>query len=116
LKLRGDAVHLSQLLGQWQAEKLVRREEARHAAIGYRPVREVVIATNGALLSAGEPRYETLGEYVDQFAAPLSTLRGQGLWSFYDPIRPACTVLLQCEVEEWCRRCRDVVARCECPF
>jgi hypothetical protein len=100
----------------YHLELFVRREEARHAAIGYRPVREVVIATNGALLSAGEPRYETLGEYVDQFAAPLSTLRGQGLWSFYDLIRPACTVLLQCEVEERCRRCRDAVARCECPF
>ena len=82
----------------------------------YRPVREVMIARNGALLSAGEPRYDTLQEYIGQFAAPVSQLRGAGLWSFSDPITPECTLLLQCEPEEHCGRCTEALRACECPF
>ena len=85
---------------------------ARH----YRPVLEVKIASNGALLCATEARYDTLQQYIEQFAAPLSSLRGVGLWTFYDPIGPQCTLLLQCEPEPWCDRCLQALAVCACPF
>ena len=82
----------------------------------YRPVREVMIARNGALLSAGGPRYDTLQEYIGQFASPVSMLRGSGLYTFDDPIAPECTLLVQCEPEERCGRCREALHQCECPF
>jgi hypothetical protein len=92
--------------------------DAPVSPIGVRqvPQREIRLATNGALLAAGEPRYATLAEYVAQFAAPLSQLRGVGLMSFYDPLAPDCTLLLECQPEEWCRRCGDSVDECSCPF
>jgi len=82
----------------------------------YRPVREMRIASNGALLAAGEPRYDSLAQYISQFAAPLSQLAGVGWWSFYDPIHPEVTLLLQCEPEAWCERCHQPLNACECPF
>src|ERR671915_645299 len=80
------------------------------------PVREVRIARNGALLSACEARYETLQEYMAQFSSPVSMLRGERLYSFYDPLCPEATIVVQCEAEEVCRRCDSPLDRCECPF
>jgi hypothetical protein len=74
------------------------------------------IATNGALLAASEARYDTLQEYIQQFAAPLSMLPGMGWWSFYDPLMPDGTLLLHCAREAWCDRCRQPLQACECPF
>jgi hypothetical protein len=84
--------------------------------VQYTPVREVRMAMNGRLLSAGAPRYDTLQAYIHQFAAPLSTLRGAGLWSFYDPIHPELTLLVECEAEPVCERCTLVLDTCHCPF
>jgi hypothetical protein len=82
----------------------------------YRPVLEVKVGKHGALLCAGKARYDSLQEYVDMFAAPLSSLRGVGLWTFYDPLCPQCTLLLRCEPEPWCARCQRALEACRCPF
>jgi hypothetical protein len=80
------------------------------------PTREFIIATTGALIAAGEPRYATLGQYVEQFAAPLSQLAGQGLYSFYDPCLPELTLIVECEAAEVCERCGTVIDACGCSF
>jgi hypothetical protein len=80
------------------------------------PVKEVKLGTNGALLAAGEPRYDSLDDYVCQFGAPLSQLRGSGLYSFYDPVMPEVTILVMTEKEEYCRRCGGPLDVCPCPF
>jgi hypothetical protein len=90
--------------------------ESSTRARRWTPVREVIIAHNGALLAAGRPRYDRLSEYIDQFAAPLSQLSGQGLYSFYDPCLPELTLVVECEGEPLCERCEAPEEACECMF
>src|SRR5262245_34745307 len=82
----------------------------------YRPVLEVKVGKHGALLCAGKARYDTLDEYIGQFAAPLSSFPGVALWSFYDPASPEATLLLQCVPEPWCNRCQRALEACRCLF
>lgn len=88
----------------------------QHDRVQYKPVREVRLDTAGALLSAGVPRYDSLAQYIDQFAAPLSTLQGSGLWSFQDPMAPSLRVLVECEPQDWCGRCDRSLDDCNCAF
>ena len=81
-----------------------------------RPTQEIRMARNGALLSAAEARYDTLDEYVIQFGAPMSILRGAGLYTFADPLCPQRTILVQCVLEPCCDRCHQALAECGCPF
>lgn len=86
--------------------------------IGIRQIarREVKMGRNGALLACGEARYDTLDEYVAQMGAPVSQLRGAGLWSFADPCMPEIVILVQTKQEEYCRKCDEPLDVCECPF
>jgi hypothetical protein len=81
-----------------------------------KPVREIRLHTSGALLSASEARYDTLDAYIQQFAAPLSVLRGAGLWSFQDVLDPSLRLLVQCEDIELCTRCAATLHDCACMF
>jgi hypothetical protein len=85
-------------------------------ATRYRPILEIKLSIQGALLAAGEPRYDTLDQYIAQFAAPLSSLQGIGWWTFADPIVPECRLLLQCAPELWCDRCQQALEACSCAF
>jgi hypothetical protein len=82
--------------------------------VSYKPAREILLGINGAVLACGEPRYTCLDSYVQQFAAPISQLRG--LYSFADPCWPERTILLECELEPVCERCGTVLDTCACPF
>jgi hypothetical protein len=82
----------------------------------YRPVLEVRLSSQGVLLAAGEPRYDTLDQYIEQFAAPLSSLRSIGWWTFADPMMPECRLLVQCAPEPLCDRCQQALDACACAF
>jgi hypothetical protein len=85
--------------------------------VHYRPTREIRLdRTTGALLSASAPRYDTLDEYVQQLASPVSQLRGAAVWSFYDPVAPQLTLLVECEPCAWCARCDRSLEACACAF
>jgi hypothetical protein len=81
-----------------------------------KPIQEIIIASNGMLLSTMYARYATLTEYVEQFAAPLSRLKGSALYTFADPMWPGRTLLLRCPPEPLCFRCGYPEAVCECMF
>ena len=81
----------------------------------YTPVREVRLTKTGALLMAADPRYSDLPQYVDQFGAPLSSLKAQGLWTFADPIADV-SLLVECEAQPYCERCTELLPTCHCLF
>jgi hypothetical protein len=81
------------------------------------PVREIRWDNMGRLLLAGPPRYDTLAEYVEQFAAPLSMITGSGLYSFRDPLFPELRLLVECEdTADWCETENVPLADCTCAF
>jgi hypothetical protein len=82
----------------------------------FKPIQEIRFSTSGVLLSTSEARYDTLQEYIAQFAAPLSSLPGSGLYSFADPLVPECRLLVECAPEPWCERCLQALAACGCAF
>jgi hypothetical protein len=84
------------------------------ASIRYIPRHEITIASNGALLSRKRARYQTLNEYVDQFAAPLSMLAG--MMSFADPLCPQLTLIVRCSRQHMCTQCGETEAACDCRF
>jgi hypothetical protein len=85
--------------------------------IHQRPVREIRLdRTTGALLYASDPRYDTLAQYLEQLASPVSQLTGAQVWSFYDPLNPQLTVLVECEPIDWCRQCNESLDDCSCSF
>jgi hypothetical protein len=83
--------------------------------ITYRPVREVRLTKAGQLIAAAGARYGSLTEYVAQFGAPLSSLKGNGLWSFADPIEQV-SLVVECEPCAWCTRCDRSLDACDCAF
>jgi hypothetical protein len=84
----------------------------------YIPAREVLIARNGALLTSMAARYDTLEEYIEQFAALLSSLKtpGMGIYSFSDPVWQDRTLILHCLPEPCCDRCHNTLHHCACAF
>lgn len=92
------------------------RPQALAAAKHFRPVMEITLAPTGALMSASEPRYETLTEYVLQLGKPLSVLVGTGLYSFKHPRHPGAVILLQTHQEPWCAACHELLDACRCPL
>jgi hypothetical protein len=82
-----------------------------------RPVREIRLdRATGRLLYAGNPRYDTLAQYIEQLASPLSQLSGAEVWSFYDPVNPNLTLLVECSPIDWCTRCDTSLDDCNCSF
>jgi hypothetical protein len=88
---------------------------ATMSPVHYRPVREVRFTHAGQLIAAAGARYHSLTEYVAQFGAPVSALKGHGLWSFADPIEHV-SLVVECEPEPWCERCQQALPACYCPF
>jgi hypothetical protein len=86
------------------------------ALLAVRPIREFTMARNGCLLACGLPRHSSMNEYITQFAAPLSSLPAHGLFTFYDPIRPELTIVVEGELMPVCHRCGAVLDDCDCPF
>ena len=80
-----------------------------------KPVQEIRMSKQGALLASSPSRYEDLTSYVEMFGSPLSQLRGAHWWTFADPISDL-VLLVQCEEVDWCGRCDQSLADCECAF
>src|SRR5262245_56574530 len=83
--------------------------------VAYRPTREVRLTKAGQLIAAAAPRYDRLDHYIAMFGAPLSALKGNGLWTFADPIEQMA-LLVECEPEPVCERCAAALHVCSCAF
>jgi hypothetical protein len=82
----------------------------------HKPVREICLSTRGELLSCSGPRYDSLDQYVEQFAAPCSALYGAGVFCFQDWIDPRLRILVECTEIDWCGRCDQSLEDCDCRF
>lgn len=80
-----------------------------------KPVREIRLSQQGALLASSRPRYDDLTSYVVQLGAPLSQLPGAGVLTFADPISDL-VVLVETREIDWCGRCAESLENCCCPF
>jgi hypothetical protein len=91
-------------------------ETSLSPATSFQPICELKVSRNGALLMASKPRYNTFDEYVQQMAAPISSLPGAGWLSFADPLMPELMILVQGERVPWCSICDRSLDHCQCPF
>jgi hypothetical protein len=81
-----------------------------------KPVRELLLDTTGLLLSCSGPRYDTLDQYTQQFAGPVSSLPGAGVWVFQDVLSPRLRLVVECSEVDWCVRCHQALTDCSCCF